>query len=79
MKLRCLEVEFIFACGRFDSVPGWAFLLGIIAFSGSLYGLGLGGPRWLGPITPLGGLAFIVGWGVFALTARPGPEAESEL
>lgn len=43
-------------------VSGFAFLLGMIFFSGSLYGLALGGPRWLGPITPLGGLAFMIGW-----------------
>jgi uncharacterized membrane protein YgdD (TMEM256/DUF423 family) len=35
---------------------------GTILFSGSLYGLALGGPRWLGPITPLGGVAFMAGW-----------------
>ena len=35
---------------------------GTILFSGSLYGLALGGPRWLGPITPFGGVAFIAGW-----------------
>lgn len=38
------------------------FLVGILLFSGSLYGLALGGPSWLGPITPIGGLAFIIGW-----------------
>ncbi|MFP4261633.1 MAG: DUF423 domain-containing protein [Opitutales bacterium] len=38
------------------------FVLGIVLFSGSLYGLALGGPKWLGPVTPLGGLSFIVGW-----------------
>jgi len=38
------------------------WLLGILLFSGSLYGLALGGPRWLGPVTPLGGLFFIAGW-----------------
>jgi len=32
-------------------------------FSGSLYFLALGGPRWIGPITPLGGLALLIGWG----------------
>jgi uncharacterized membrane protein YgdD (TMEM256/DUF423 family) len=41
---------------------GWLLALGIALFSGSLYALALGGPRWLGPITPLGGLAFIAGW-----------------
>jgi uncharacterized membrane protein YgdD (TMEM256/DUF423 family) len=43
---------------------------GIVLFSGSLYGLAVGGPRWLGPVTPLGGLAFIVGWLLVALAAR---------
>jgi len=35
---------------------------GIVLFCGSLYGLATGGPRWLGPVTPLGGLAFMAGW-----------------
>ncbi|GAB5412691.1 MAG: DUF423 domain-containing protein [Congregibacter sp.] len=39
-----------------------AFALGILVFSGSLYVLSLTGLRWLGAITPLGGLAFLVGW-----------------
>lgn len=43
-------------------VAGAAWLLGIVLFSGSLYGLSLTQWRWLGPITPLGGLSFIVGW-----------------
>ncbi|GJL64787.1 MAG: DUF423 domain-containing protein [Nitrospirales bacterium] len=40
----------------------WSFLIGILVFSGSLYVLSLTGVRWLGAITPLGGLFFIVGW-----------------
>ena len=40
----------------------WAFLFGILLFSGSLYVLALGGPRWLGPVTPLGGAALLTGW-----------------
>jgi uncharacterized membrane protein YgdD (TMEM256/DUF423 family) len=51
------------------AVAGAAFLVGIVLFSGSLYSLSLGGPRWLGPITPLGGLAFIIGWVSFAWSA----------
>jgi uncharacterized membrane protein YgdD (TMEM256/DUF423 family) len=39
-----------------------AFALGIVLFCGSLYAMALGAPRWFGAITPLGGLAFIVGW-----------------
>lgn len=41
---------------------GWLFLAGILVFSGSLYLLSVTGVRWLGAITPLGGLAFIAGW-----------------
>ncbi len=40
----------------------WVFALGILVFSGSLYGLALGGPRALGMITPVGGIIFILGW-----------------
>jgi uncharacterized membrane protein YgdD (TMEM256/DUF423 family) len=43
---------------------GVAFVLGTLLFSGSLYVMALGGPRWLGAVTPLGGAAFLVGWGV---------------
>jgi len=43
-------------------IAGWGFLIGVLLFSGSLYLLALGGPRVLGPITPVGGVAFIVGW-----------------
>ena len=41
---------------------GWLFLAGTIIFSGSLYLLSLTGLRWLGAITPIGGLAFLLGW-----------------
>jgi uncharacterized membrane protein YgdD (TMEM256/DUF423 family) len=41
---------------------GWLFLVGTIIFSGSLYGLSLTGSRWLGAVTPVGGLAFLLGW-----------------
>lgn len=43
-------------------------LVGILLFSGSLYLLTFGAPRIVGVITPLGGLALIVGWGMFAVT-----------
>ncbi len=45
---------------------GWLFIVGIVIFSGSLYLLSLSGLRWLGAITPLGGLAFIAGWACLA-------------
>ena len=54
------------AVGAAQRRVGWAaacWSVGIILFSGSLYGLALGGPRWLGPVTPLGGVALLAGWG----------------
>lgn len=51
------------------AVAGWAFVAGILVFSGSLYVLVLTGQRWLGAVTPLGGVAFIVGWALLAWTA----------
>lgn len=41
---------------------GWLFIVGTVVFCGSLYGLSLSGIRWLGAITPIGGLAFLAGW-----------------
>lgn len=41
---------------------GWCFAAGMILFCGSLYCVSLLGIRWLGAITPIGGLAFIAGW-----------------
>jgi uncharacterized membrane protein YgdD (TMEM256/DUF423 family) len=46
------------------------WLVGSLLFSGSLYLLAVGGPRWLGPITPLGGLAYLIGWSLVALPDR---------
>ena len=43
-------------------VAGWLFVAGIALFSGSLYGMALTGQRWLGAVTPLGGVAFLAGW-----------------
>ena len=46
------------------------FLTGAAVFLATLAGLALGGPRWLGAITPLGGVLFLIGWGVLAWSAR---------
>jgi uncharacterized membrane protein YgdD (TMEM256/DUF423 family) len=54
---------------RWLPIGGWAFTAGILLFSGSLYALALTGLTALGPITPLGGLAFLVGWGCLILAA----------
>ncbi len=46
-------------------VAGWLFVVGVLIFSGLLYAIALGGPKWLGAIVPIGGVALIAGW--FAL------------
>jgi len=51
------------------ALPAWCFLLGSAIFAGTLYAIVLGGPRWLGAITPLGGTLLIAGWIAFALAA----------
>ncbi len=55
--------------GRLMAVAGWSFTAGIFLFSGSLYALALSGVTTLGAITPLGGLAFLVGWTCLAIAA----------
>jgi uncharacterized membrane protein YgdD (TMEM256/DUF423 family) len=51
------------------SSAGWAFLAGTIVFSGSLYVLVLADQRWLGAVTPIGGVLLLVGWALLALAA----------
>ncbi|MBA8885945.1 uncharacterized membrane protein YgdD (TMEM256/DUF423 family) [Dokdonella fugitiva] len=48
----------------------FAFAAGIVVFCASLYALALGAPRWIGAITPIGGVAFIAGWLALAVHAR---------
>ena len=50
-------------------VAGWSFAFGIVLFSGSLFALAAGAARWLGWVTPVGGLALIVGWAALATLA----------
>jgi uncharacterized membrane protein YgdD (TMEM256/DUF423 family) len=47
-------------------IAGWCFVGGAALFAGTLYAMALGAPHWLGAVTPLGGLAMIVGWLVLA-------------
>lgn len=49
------------------TAAGWLFVAGCVIFSGSLFALALSGVRWLGAITPLGGLAFLAGWACLLL------------
>lgn len=72
--LAILGVGVAAATGRFRrgalNAAGVGFLAGILIFSGSLYLLALTGIRWLGAITPIGGVAFLFGWAALAF-ARP--------
>lgn len=53
---------------RLARAAGWLFHIGIVLFAGSLYVLAPTGIRWLGAITPLGGVSFIAGWVLLALS-----------
>jgi uncharacterized membrane protein YgdD (TMEM256/DUF423 family) len=52
------------------------FIIGIFCFSGSLYALALTGVKWFGPITPIGGALFLIGWGIFVVAALKIKEVE---
>ncbi|MCK9606563.1 MAG: DUF423 domain-containing protein [Methylomonas sp.] len=54
---------------KFLTWAGWALVTGIVLFSGSLYLLAILNIGWLGMITPLGGLAFLLAWGLLAYAA----------
>jgi uncharacterized membrane protein YgdD (TMEM256/DUF423 family) len=51
------------------ATAGWLFVAGIVIFSGTVYALAFGSPRWFGAITPIGGLSLIIGWMLLAWTA----------
>jgi uncharacterized membrane protein YgdD (TMEM256/DUF423 family) len=55
-------------CGTANRGAWWLLFAGIIIFSGSLYVMGLTNVRWLGAITPLGGLCFLAGWAWLAIS-----------
>lgn len=56
------------------SIAGALMFAGVVVFSGSLYVLALTGVKWLGAVTPLGGLAFIAAWGLVAVAAYRSPQ-----
>lgn len=55
--------------GKPAPAAGWAFLVGILVFSGTLYAMALTGARWLGAVTPIGGVSLMIGWAAFAWAA----------
>jgi uncharacterized membrane protein YgdD (TMEM256/DUF423 family) len=79
--LAILAVGLLAATGRTGTAlqaSGWSFLLGSLIFSGSLYILSTTGLRWLGAITPFGGVAMLAGWIALAVAAGSSPKAISE-
>jgi len=70
-------VVMLFVCLRtpFFARQWWAFFSGILIFSGSLYILSLTNITKLGMITPFGGLALLIGWGLLAFQKTPAPNA----
>jgi uncharacterized membrane protein YgdD (TMEM256/DUF423 family) len=79
VNYQLLHAIALLAIGLFESaarrrlpVPTGLFALGIVAFSGSIYLLVLGGPSALGPVTPVGGVAFLLGWlSLLVVVRRP--------
>ena len=61
---------FASATGRAITLPATLLLAGIVLFSGSIFGLVLFEWRWLGPVTPIGGLCLLAGWASLLLLAR---------
>lgn len=51
------------------STGGWVMVIGAVIFSGTLYAMALGAPRWFGAITPIGGVGLLAGWALFAIAA----------
>ena len=47
-------------------LAAWLMVAGVLVFSGTLYALALGAPKWLGAVTPLGGIGMILGWALLA-------------
>jgi uncharacterized membrane protein YgdD (TMEM256/DUF423 family) len=73
--LALLAVGILAATGKGNTalqVAGWSFLVGSLIFSGSLYVLAATGLRWLGAITPIGGVVMIIAWLALAVGAASG-------
>jgi uncharacterized membrane protein YgdD (TMEM256/DUF423 family) len=78
--LALLGCGLLAARGHRTGAAAWSFVLGILLFSGSLFAMTWTGQRWLGAVTPFGGVAFLVGWLLLAVAAgrggtRPEPGA----
>jgi uncharacterized membrane protein YgdD (TMEM256/DUF423 family) len=56
----------------YATAAGWLFIVGVLIFSGSLYVLAFTGIRWMGAITPIGGVALLAGWACLGMAAVRG-------
>ncbi|MBE1161681.1 DUF423 domain-containing protein [Dyella acidiphila] len=72
-----LAVAVAWSRGKAARVAVWALAIGIVLFSGSLYGLALGAPRWLGIVTPFGGVSFMLGWLALGYSLKRADERQS--
>jgi len=78
LALLCLGLLMMRVASIHDSLPfalkltAYCWMAGMALFSGSLYGLALGGGSWLGPVTPVGGLLLIIGWMNLAVAIAKG-------
>jgi uncharacterized membrane protein YgdD (TMEM256/DUF423 family) len=70
--LGLLTVGWLASRGGSVALAGWLFVAGTVIFSGSLYVLSTTGVRWLGAITPIGGVCFLAGWAALAWAAWRG-------
>lgn len=70
--LGLLGIGVLHLCSQYRAnAAAWLLQIGILIFSGTLYLMALGAPRWLGAITPIGGTLLIIGWIALALIKRP--------
>jgi uncharacterized membrane protein YgdD (TMEM256/DUF423 family) len=71
--LAALAAAFLAQRIRLGVIAGWLFVAGAGVFAWTVYGLAFDAPRWLGAVTPIGGVALILGWIVLAFAAWRAP------
>lgn len=75
LALLCIGALLHLNPSRALMVATWLIIAGVLLFSGSLYGLTLGAPTWLGPVTPLGGICLVSAWLALTVAAWQWPRA----
>ena len=72
LAILALPALITYSHSRWLNPVALGFVLGCLMFSGSLYALAMTGAKWFGPITPLGGVFFITGWGMLVVALLKG-------